>query len=121
MGYCQFSSTDSAGAFHFPYPIGSGGAGPTESAREPIVVGMRSDPEPEHTARYFDGQCDAGDPHGAVFADLFEMKRGVIGIVLQQLEVASGKRTNLLRKRDETLPELRRGAMLHSSWLCPAS
>lgn len=61
------------------------------------------------------------DAHGTVFADLFEMKRGVVGIVLQQLEVAPGKGTNLLRKRVEALPELRRGAMLHSSWLFPAS
>ena len=86
-------------------------------ANEPIVIGVRADPEPQVAAICFDRECTVtkSNPHGPVTSDLLELQGWVPRVVLEKLEIAISQSLHRARQGLIGGPELRRREMLHSS------
>jgi hypothetical protein len=92
-------------------------------AKQPIVVGMATDPKPDETIRRFDCQRAVvrANPCRPELADLLEVKRWVPRLLFQTrvravCEIAYVGRQQLIQR-----PEIRRGVMIQSGVVLPAA
>ena len=82
-------------------------------AKQPIVVGMTANPEPNQPVRRFDreGAIVSADTSRPEPADLLEVERGVPRILLQASVRLIREIPNLLRQRSVQRPEVRGSVM----------
>jgi hypothetical protein len=94
----------------------------SSSAKNPVVLPVRADPEPENTIGNVDsqGSIREADSDGSVITDPFEAKRWVLRVGLEQSEGFVGQILDGGRERLIEVPELRCGGMLQSSVCFPA-
>jgi len=97
--------------------LGDGG-----SARQLVVLGMRTDPEPQNSVISIHTQraMAPADPNRPEPPDLLEMKRGMLGIALEKVIVPASLILNLGRHSIESSPELGSRMMLQISRLFPS-
>ena len=91
-------------------------------AKQPIVVGMGADPEPQHAIGHVDGQRAIMRPHSyrVKTTCAFEMERRMSRIGFEDFELLVGQDTNPLWQRIVASPEGRCGMVNQSFRECPA-
>lgn len=92
-------------------------------AKQPIVVGMTANPEPDVSVWRFDGQgaIVGADPGRPESADLPEAKRWMSRILLQACVRLIGELPDLGRQRLIQRPEIGRRVMSQSGVVLPAA
>ena len=90
-------------------------------ANQCIVIGMRSDPEPEHTIRniHTEGPVVIANAHGAKTRDVLEMEGWMPRICLQEREILVREALDLHGQRLVAPPELSGRVMRQSARDCP--
>ncbi len=81
-----------------------------------IVLGVRSDPEPDRPIVANDSQRAVSDshPHGPESADLFEAEGGMPGIGAEQVVVCVGEALDRFGQESTACPEIGCGVMIHT-------
>ena len=82
---------------------------------------MGADPEPDDPIGGLDahGPVTGSDACRPEAADLLEMKRRMMGILLEKIEVAVGDAPDRCRERAIAAPEIRRRVMIQSLVVAP--
>ena len=88
-----------------------------------VVLGVRSDPEPDDAVRCFHAHRAIVDANArrVETPHLLEVKRGVPGIAFELFETAVGKTLDCNWRRAIALPELRRGLVIQSFVVWPVA
>ena len=92
-------------------------------AKQPIVVGVATDPEPHETVRRLDGEgaVVSSDSSGPEASCLLELKRWIPRILLEAIVCLISKTLHLRRQRPVGGPEIGGGVMDQSRVVLPAA
>jgi len=93
------------------------------SIQELVVVGVGSDPEPEHTLRHLEAERTIvkADSDGSILARLLEVEGPMSRICLQQIKAVISEFANRFGQPLVAIPETGRGKMLQTAFVLPAS
>ena len=91
------------------------------AANELVVLSMAANPEPNDSIRSVYTKCPETQPytHRPETADPFEVQRRVALVCLEKLIISICKLPNLGWKQLISLPEIRRGEVLHKALVPP--